>query len=283
MSKRPSSIPDRSSPGHQAAQRAILAFQMQRFDEAERLASGLLKSDRGNILAAQILGRALLMQNRADEAIEPLQRAAKRSDDPETETLLAVVLAAAGQRDEALDQLRRSTARRPPFQPAFLELANQLRNIGRFDEGIALLESGLALTPDAVELQMGLGYLHAARNDRARARALFSKVRTAAPGRHEAIVALAKVMAIDGEYAGAADLYRHALGLQPDDTATRVNLGKCLLEMGERDAGEATLRAATRGSAQLAGQAIKALAAAPHGRFLLRPCAVAKFLNVEKK
>jgi Flp pilus assembly protein TadD len=252
---------------------------MQRFDEAERLASGLLKSDRGNILAAQILGRALLMQNRADEAIEPLQRAAKRSSDPETETLLAVVLAGAGRRDEALDQLRLTTARRPPFH----ELANQLRNVGRFDEGIALLESGLALTPDAVELQMGLGYLHAARNDRARARALFSKVRTAAPGRHEAIVALAKVLAVDGEYAAAADLYRHALGLQPDDTATRVNLGKCLLEMGERDAGEATLRAATRGSAQLAGQAIKALAAAPHGRFFLRPSAVAKFLNVEKK
>ncbi len=86
-----------------------------------------------------------------------------------------------------------------------------------------------------------------------------------------------------GEYAAAADLYRHALGLQPDDLVTRVNLGKCLLEMGERDAGEATLRAATRGSASLAGRAITALAAAPHGRFFLRPSAAAKFLRIDRK
>jgi predicted Zn-dependent protease len=283
MSKRPSSTAERPSPGNPAIDRAILAFQMQRFDEAERLASGLLKSDRGNILAAQILGRALLMQNRPDEAIDPLQRAARRSDDPEVETLLAVVRAAAGQRDAALEQLRRTTARRPPFPPAFLELGNQLRKIGRFDEGIAVLESGLKLTPDAVDMQIGLGYLYVARNDRAKARALFLQVRAAAPGRHDAIVALAKVMAVDGEYAEAAGLYRHALGLQPDDAVTQVNLGKCLLELGQRDAGEATLRAATRGSVQLAGQAITALAAAPHGRFFLRPSAVAKFLNVEKK
>jgi hypothetical protein len=55
-----------------------------------------------------------------------------------------------------------------------------------------------------------------------------------------------------------------------------------LLEMGDRDAGEASLRAATRGIPQLAGQAITSLAAASHGRFFLRPSAVAKFLRVEK-
>jgi tetratricopeptide (TPR) repeat protein len=283
MSKHPPSTPERPSPRHQAVEKAILALQMQRFNEAERLASDVLKSNRGNILAAQVLGRALLMQNRPDEAIDPLQKAALRSNDPEIETLLAVVLAAAGRDDQALDQLRQTTARRPPFQPAFLELASQLRKVGRFDESIAVLEGGLALTLDAVDMRMGLGYLHLERNDRVKARALFLRVRTEEPGRHEALVALAKVMAVDGEYAAAADLYRHALGLQPEDTMTRVNLGKCLLEMGERDAGEAALRAATRGSAQLAGRALTALAAAPHGRFFLRPSAAAKFLRVERK
>jgi len=272
-----------STLSNQAVEKAIFAFEMRRFDEAERLASGVLSSNRGNILAAQVLGRALMMQNRHVEAIAPLQSAARRSSDPEIETLLAVVLAAAGRDDEAIDQLRQTTARRPPFQPAFLELANQLGKVGRFDEGVAVLEGGLALTPHAVEMRMGLGYLHLKRNDRAKARALFSEVRAAEPGRHEAMVALAKVMAVDGEYAAAADLYRHALGLQPDDLVTRINLGKCLLEMGERDAGEAILRAATRGSASLAGRAITALAAAPHGRFFLRPSAAAKFLRVERK
>jgi predicted Zn-dependent protease len=61
---------------------AVLALRMQRPGEAERLAAGVLKSDRGNAVAAQVLGRALLMQSRAAEAIVPLQRAVRRSDAP---------------------------------------------------------------------------------------------------------------------------------------------------------------------------------------------------------
>jgi predicted Zn-dependent protease len=282
MSKRSSSSPERPGPGNPTLEKAILAFRMQRLDEAERLASDVLKSNRGNVVAAELLGRALLMQNRPDEAIDPLQRAARRSQEPSIETLLAAVLAAAGRDDEALDQLRRTTARRPPFPPAFIELGGQLGKLGRFEEGIAVLESGLALTPDVLDLRMGLGYLHFKRNRRAKARALFSQVLAATPERHEALVALAKVMALDGDYAGAADLYRRGLALEPRDAATRIGLGKCLLEMGEREAAEAALRAATRGAALQAGPAIMALAAAPHGRFFLRPSAVAKFLGVEK-
>jgi hypothetical protein len=36
--------------------------------------------------------------------------------------------------DEALDRLRRTIARRPPFPPAFLEYASQLGKIGRVDD-----------------------------------------------------------------------------------------------------------------------------------------------------
>lgn len=148
-------------------------MRMQRPLEAERLAADVLKSDRGNALAAQILGRALLMQNRAEEAIVPLERAARRSDDPTVETLLAAALAAIDRSDEALDQLRRTTARRPPFPPAFLEQAVQLSKLGRVEEAIAVLESGLALARGALDLRLELGFLHLKRNDRARARSLF--------------------------------------------------------------------------------------------------------------
>src|SRR5436853_409380 len=83
------------------------------------------------------------------------------------------------------------------FPPAFIELGGQLGKLGRFDEGVAVLESGLALTPDVVDLRMGLGYLHVKRNERAKARALFSQVLAAASARHDALLALAKVMALD--------------------------------------------------------------------------------------
>jgi tetratricopeptide (TPR) repeat protein len=261
---------------------AVLALQMQRPQEAERLAAGILKSNRGNLLAARVLGRALLMQDRAVEAIVPLERAARRGDDPVIDTELAIALAAAGRRDEALDQLRRTTARRPPFPQAFVELGGLLAKIGRLEEAVAVLEGGLALAPDIVELQIELGFVHLKRNDRAKARSMFTQVLKVSPERTDVLPALARVMALDGEYAAAADLFRRALGLRPDDAMTRNNLGACLLEMGEREAGEASLRAVVRSAPQMAGLAITSLAAASHGRFFLRPSAVAKFLRGEK-
>jgi tetratricopeptide (TPR) repeat protein len=283
MSKRRDpSGPERPNSSNHALERAVLALRMQRPNEAERLAAGVLKSNRGDVHAAHVLGRALLMQNRVDEAIVPLERAARRSDDPAIRTLLAEALAAVGRSNEALDQLREATARRPPFPPAFLQYAARLARIGRFDEAIAVLESGLALTPDAVDLRMELGFVHLQRNNRATARAIFLQVLEATPGRYDVLPALARVMALDGEYAAATDIYRRALVLRPDDAVSRDNLGRCLLELGERDAGEASLREAMRGAPQMAGQAITSLAAASHGRFFLRPSAAAKFLRVEK-
>jgi Tfp pilus assembly protein PilF len=91
------------------------------------------------------------------------------------------------------------------------------------------------------------------------------RVFEATPERHDAGLALAKVLALDGDYAAAAELYRRALANNPDDTVTRANLGLCQLEIGERDAGEASLRAATRGVRQTSGQSITALASASRG------------------
>jgi tetratricopeptide (TPR) repeat protein len=181
-----------------------------------------------------------------------------------------------------LDQLRRTTARRPPFPAAFLEHAGQLARTGKVDEAIAVLESGLALMPDAVDLQKDLALLLLRRNERARARAMLLQALTAAPERPDILVGLAQAMLLDGEYAAAADTYRRALALRPDDAMARADLGRCLLEMGERDAGEASIRMATGGRPQMVGRAVMSLAAASHGRFFLRPSAVAKFLRGEK-
>jgi len=49
--------------------------------------------------------------------------------------------------------------------------------------------------------------------------------------------------------------------------------------MGSREAGEAVLRGAVQAAPPLAGQALQALTAAPHGRFFLRPSAAARFLK----
>jgi tetratricopeptide (TPR) repeat protein len=228
---------------------------------------------------ARRLGTTLLLQNRPAEAIAPLEQAARRSGDPAIETLLGRALSAAGRADEALATLRQATARRPALPQAFLELGDQLGALGRFDEAAAAFEAGLALCPDAAVLRVGLGRLRLQRNDRAGARALFEAVRAAAPERLDAMVELARVTSLEGDGAAAAELYRRALELRPGDAALRIEFARCLLDIGQREAGEAALRAAAQGPGAPVGQAILALAAAPHGRFFLRPSAAVKFLG----
>jgi tetratricopeptide (TPR) repeat protein len=263
----------------QLLERAAVALRTRQFAEAERLAAEVLKGSRTDTAAATILAQALLALNRGEEAIAPLEKAARRSDDPVVETLLAAALGSSGRRAEAIDQLSRTTARRPPFLPAFQELAGQLAKAGRVDEGIAVIESGLALAPDAIHLQLDLARLHLQHNDRGKAREILNRACDAAAGHLDILKELARVLLLDGEYAAAADAYRHALAHRPDDAFTRADLAACLLEMGDRDAGEANLRQAFRSGPHMLGRTNHALVASSHGRFFFRPSAVVKFLQ----
>ena len=262
-------------------ERAALCLQMQQFAEAEQLAAEVLKASRTDTAAVSILARALIAQDRGEEAIRPLEKAARRSGDPGIETLLGAALGGARRRAEAIEQLRRTTARLPPFLPAFSELAGQLASDGSLSEAIAVIESGLALAPGSVNLQLDLARLHFQRNDRGKARAILSEAHQAAPERSDILTLLARVLILDGKYAAAADLLRRALALHPDDALTRADLATCLLEMGDRDSGEANLRAALRGRPQMLGRGVYALVQSSHGRFFFKQSSAAKFLRGE--
>jgi tetratricopeptide (TPR) repeat protein len=88
-----------------------------------------------------------------------------------------------------------------------------------------------------------------------------------------------QVLYLDGDYAAAANAYRRALAANPGDAMAQKNLGLCHLEMGERNAGEADLRAAVRAAPAMTGHVIGALAMASHGRFFLRLSAAMDFLR----
>lgn len=183
--------------------------------------------------------------------------------------------------EQRLAALRNATTARPAQPLAFLELGDLLGQLGRFDEAIAVFEEGLALEPRAIVLRVGLGYVHLNRGDREAARLQFETVRAAAPERYDGMVGLAHALAAQGEYLAASDLYLRALDLQPDNVVTRLARAKCLLEMGERAAGEAELRIAARGGPERLWPAITALASTPHGRVFLTAAAAARFLGVD--
>ncbi|MET4390100.1 tetratricopeptide (TPR) repeat protein [Bradyrhizobium sp. F1.4.3] len=279
VSKRPVPSAGRGPLQAELLQRASLALRTQNFAEAERLAIDVLKASRTEIIATWILGRALLAQNRAADAIAPLEKAARRTSDPGIETLLGAALGESGRRPEAIDQLRQTAARRPPFLPAFQELAGQLAKARRIDEAIATIDNALTLAPDSIDLQLDLARLHLERNARSEARAILVKAHAGAPGRPDIATLLARVLRQDGDYATAAEIYRLALALRPDDAMTRADLAACLFEMGEREAGEASLRSALRGRPQMLAHAAYTLAHSSRGRIFFRPSALRKFLR----
>jgi Flp pilus assembly protein TadD len=265
----------------QALQQASQALRTQQFDRAEQLATKFLKSNRTDRNAVLILAHALIAQNRRDEAIEPLERAARRGNDAEIETLLGAALCGSGRSEDGIGQLQRTAAQRPPYLPAFQELAGQLAKAGQLNEGIKTIEDGLALAPESIDLKLDLGRLLLENNDRARARDILVAARDAAPGRPDILTELGRTLLFDGAYAAAADAFRHAVALRPEDTLARANLAACLLEMGQRDGAESALRTVLRGRPHMLGRVAYALSASSHGRFFFRPSALAKFLGRE--
>jgi len=262
----------------QALQTAVLALQGQRPADAERIAAEVLKGDPGHVAASGILGYAMMLQNRAAEAVAVLEPVARLSGDPKIETQFADALVATGRRDEALAQLRQTVMRRPAFMPSFIMYARYLAAAGRHPEAVAALEQGVTQFPGAGELQNELALLHIKTNNRGAAHAVLSRA-LAAVAHPVFLSTQGQLLYLEGDYAAAATAYRSALALNPGDAATRQNLGSSLLEMGQREAGEADIRAAVRAAPQLTGHAIAALSESSHGRMFLRPSAALAFLR----
>jgi tetratricopeptide (TPR) repeat protein len=130
---------------------ATAAINRGRGEDAERLAREVLARIPQHPRALDILGCALLLQGRPEQAIASLEKAARTRQDPTIETRLAVALRQIGRTDDALARVTRATRRRPANAEAFGELGFQLFALRRSDEAIKAVERGLELLPDAPE------------------------------------------------------------------------------------------------------------------------------------
>jgi Flp pilus assembly protein TadD len=279
MATHPGGPSERQRAQAEALQRAQRAIQNDRPTDAERLAADILKANSGHLEATKLLGYALLMQGRAEEAIDPLEKAARTGRDPEVETQLAIALRQAGDPNKALTWLKRAVKRTPPFPAAFHELGFVLHSVGRSGEAVEALRQGLAVAPMMTEMAIQLGFVCYAINDRANAGAAFAHALSVNPAHPEAIQGLGTILMDQGNFAQATELFRRALSSNPDDTLARIALGKCQLELGDTEAGLACMRAAGARGSEFYGKVIAALLSSGHSRFWLRPSAAAKFLK----
>ncbi len=278
MKARSDTINERQRAQAEALQRATLAIQDRRALDAERIAGDLLAANAGNVEAIKILGYALLMQERAEEAVAPLEKAARATRNPEIETQLAIAWRHVGQNDKALLWLRRAVKRTPPFAPAFHELGYLLHVLEQSDEAIEVLKQGAAVAPMMTEMWVQLGFVCDAVNDSAGAAEAFSRALAIAPVNPGAVKGMTSVLMHEGDYAQAAELFKRAIAAHPEEASARIGLGICLLELGQTDAAYACLRAGI-GKGGRFETALKAIVSSGRGRFWLRPSRAAEFLK----
>jgi tetratricopeptide (TPR) repeat protein len=260
---------------------AIGALNHGRPDDAERFARNILARLPQHARALYVLGCALLQQNRAAEAIAPLERAARALQEAPVETQLGIALHRVGRVDDALLRLTRATKRRPVHAEAFHELGFVLYSANRSDEAVTAIERGLQVVPASVELMILLGVVHQSRRDHAAGKAAFARALATAPDHPGAHYGLGTILADETDYAQAAEHLRRAVASDAADVQARLKLGVCLLELGRTDEALEHLRAAVRLDRSLYHTALTLISCAGRGRFWLRPSDAAKqFLAV---
>jgi tetratricopeptide (TPR) repeat protein len=276
-----SAAPAGMSRSDEALQQALFALNAQRPKDAEQIAVGILKTTPHHMRALHILGCALLLQGRAEEAIPPLEAAGRGQRDPEINTQLAIALRQAGRLDESLSRLKRAVKQQPPYLPAFRELGGLLFAMKQYGESIEILKQGLEFAPMLPDLSIQLGYVLLQIRNFPDSKAAFARALTISPQAPDALFGMAKAHRDAGETALAADGFRRYLASVPQDQSGWLHLGNCLLDLGQTEAAHNCFRTAARGDQVRYGRALASLAGASRGRFWLRPSAAARFMRGE--
>ncbi len=273
-------------PGHPGAvgnddalQRAMRALDGHRLNEAEQIARDVLNADRRNAKALYVLGSALLMQGRPQDAIAPLEDAARGRHDGQSDTMLAIALRQAGRAEDAYSRLKRTTKRQPPYAAAFLELGRLLTSMERHAEAAEALMRGVDVAPMMPEMSIQLGYVLLRRRRFDDAKSAFARALTIVPDSSDALFGIAQALQENGESQAAADYFRRYLIVSPGDQTAWVKLGLCLLALGQRDAGHDCFRTVARRDAKGFGSALASLVKSNRGRFWLKPSDAARFLR----
>jgi len=267
----------------EALARALAIGNSGNLSEAERIAREILAKNPLQLEALQLLGALLMGQRRPREAVVPLEEAARHSANPELETHLAIALQEIGRTHEALAWLYRAIERQPAYARAFQELGNSLRAMRRYAEAETALKRGLEAAPTVAGLSLALGGVYLDRADAPRAKVAFARALSIVPGDADALVGFGIALQYEGDFARAAERFRRVLARDPWHHRARMNLGYCLIELGQLDEGIACLRAAVQAAPHNYGSALRMLIGAGRGRFWLKRSAAAKCLGLNGK
>jgi protein O-mannosyl-transferase len=148
---------------------------------------------------------------------------------------LAAVLAARGERAEAIDQLREAVQIRPYFAMAHGELGELLAKDGQAEAAVRELQLALTLKPDSADNHFRLGSVLGALGRSDAAAAEFTREVQLDPDNADGHYNLGIAKAQTGKLQEAAHEFSETVRLRPEDADARFNLGIALLKLGRFD------------------------------------------------
>lgn len=250
--------------------KALNALQQRNFVEAERLARLLLKRERRNAQALEVLAESLLGLGRPDAVLTELQKRPSDKANPVFLTLLGRASLDIGQGAEAERFLEEAVLVVPSYAPAFVALSEALSIAGRLSEAVSVLERGVALLPRHPGLSFALAKLLAESGDLKASRAICARLYHGVPQWPGAALLFARVLESLGESETAQTVLRDFLGRNPFTAVARISLARLALQEGDLDTAMHRLREVARSAPELTGQAVLTLAESPRGRLHLR-------------
>jgi Flp pilus assembly protein TadD len=149
--------------------------------------------------------------------------------------LVGTELAAAGDRREAIPELREATVGYPP---AHFDLGRVLVEVGETEEGSSELQRFIQQEPDALAARAAEGLIAdalASHQSFAEAVPHYRKYLEAYPKDGAAWTGLGVALAATGQRVGATNAFRSAADLSPGDPHAQTNLARSMIDSGDMD------------------------------------------------
>jgi tetratricopeptide (TPR) repeat protein len=188
----------------------------------------------GNAFADNLLGCALINQQKSGEAIPYLREALELEPDvAEPHVNLGIALVAQGNQNDAVHEFERALQINPNYAYAQCSLGDALAAQGRTDDAIQHFKSALQLSPDYGEAHYNLGLALASEGKWEEASHHYELALHLQLNRMDAEYLTAVALAGQKKWAEASGLYQQVLQQKPEFAEAQYNSGIALASQGK--------------------------------------------------
>ena len=214
----------------------VTSLQIQHWHDSITLFNHTLKVTTRNFVVHNVLGNALALQGRQEEAIAHYAEALRiNSQYADAHNNLGNLLARQGKQEEAIAHYAEALRINPQFAEAHYNLGNLLARQGKQEEVFAHYAEALRINPQYADAHNNLGNLLAHQGKQEEAIAHYAEALRINPQDAEAHYNLGIALARQGRQEEAIAHYAEALRINPKFAEAHYNLGNLLALQGRQE------------------------------------------------